>query len=75
MPTARVQNMAEAIDDPQVKARHMVVPVEQREGGPSFMAAGNPIKMSTLPDPAGRGPAPLLDADRKAILGWLDAAG
>ncbi|QYZ71319.1 CaiB/BaiF CoA transferase family protein [Neotabrizicola shimadae] len=75
VPTARVQNMAEAIEDPQVKARNMVVPVEQREGGPSFKAAGNPIKMSTLPDRQARGPAPLLDADREAILGWLDAAG
>ena len=75
VPTAKVQNMAEAIEDPQVKARHMVVPVEQREGGPSFMAAGNPIKMSTLPDRQARGPAPLLDADRSAILAWLDAAG
>jgi CoA:oxalate CoA-transferase len=75
VPTARVQNMAEAIEDPQVKARHMVVPVEQREGGPSFKAAGNPIKMSTLPEREARGPAPLLDADRSAILAWLDAAG
>lgn len=75
VPTARVQNMAEAIADPQVQARHMVVPVEARDGGPSFMAAGNPIKISTLPERTGRGPAPLLDADRAAILAWLDAAG
>lgn len=75
VPTARVQNMAEAIADPQVQARHMVVPVEARDGGPSFMAAGNPIKLSTLPERTGRGPAPLLDADRAAILAWLDAAG
>ena len=75
VPTAKVQNMAEAIEDPQVKARHMVVPVETREGWPSFMAAGNPIKISTLEDRTGRGPAPLLDGDRAAILAWLDAAG
>lgn len=75
VPTARVQNMAEAIEDPQVQARHMVVPVEPRAGGPSFMAAGNPIKISTLPERTGRGPVPLLDGDRAAILAWLDAAG
>ena len=75
VPTAKVQNMAEAIEDPQVKARNMVVPVEQRDGGPAFMAAGNPIKISTLEDRTGRGPAPLLDGDRAAILAWLDAAG
>lgn len=75
VPTARVQNMAEAIADPQVQARHMVVPVDPRDGGPSFMAAGNPIKLSTLPERTGRGPVPLLDGDRAAILAWLDAAG
>lgn len=75
VPTARVQNMAEAIEDPQVQALHMVVPVEPRDGGPSFMAAGNPIKISTLPERTGRGPVPLLDGDRAAILAWLDAAG
>lgn len=75
VPTAKVQNMAEAIEDPQVKARHMVVPVEQRAGGPAFMAAGNPIKISTLPERTSRGQAPLLDGDRAAILAWLDAAG
>ena len=71
VPTARVQDMSEAIVDPQVVARNMVVPVATRPGGPSFRAAGNPIKMSTQPDCTARGPAPLLDGDRAAILTWL----
>lgn len=75
IPTGRVQTMAEALRDPQILARNMVLPVTPRPGGPAFTAAGNPIKMSTLPDPTTRSPAPLLDGDRQAILDWLDAGG
>ncbi|MGB8813303.1 MAG: CoA transferase [Paracoccaceae bacterium] len=74
VPTGLVQNMAEALRDPQVVARGMLVPVAARPGGPAFSAAGNPIKMSTLPDLAARGPAPALDGDRAAVLAWLDGA-
>lgn len=75
VPTGRVQDMAEALADPQVLARNMVLPVAARPGGPAFVAAGNPIKMSTLAEPAGHGPAPALDGDRQAVLRWLDAEG
>ncbi len=71
VPTGRVQNMAEALADPQVLARNMVLPITPHPGGPAFTAAGNPIKMTTLPEPASRGPAPRLDGDRAAILDWL----
>lgn len=74
IPTGRVQDMAQALRDPQVLARNMVLPVTPRDGGPAFTAAGNPIKMSTLPEPTHRDPAPALDGDRAAILAWLDAA-
>ncbi|MDP4034224.1 MAG: CaiB/BaiF CoA-transferase family protein [Pseudorhodobacter sp.] len=74
VPTGRVQNMAEALADPQVLARNMVVPIAPRPGGPAFTGAGNPIKISTLPDLTARGPAPALDGDHAAILAWLDAA-
>lgn len=72
LPTGLVQDMAEAIADPQVSARNMVLPIPPRTDGPTFMAAGNPVKMTGLPDPAPRGPAPSLDGDRAAILDWLD---
>ncbi|MEY4696148.1 MAG: hypothetical protein RIT14_576 [Pseudomonadota bacterium] len=75
IPTGRVQNMAEAMADPQVVARNMVLPVTPRPGGPAFTAAGNPIKMSSLPEARSRGPAPSLDGDRAAILDWLDQTG
>jgi CoA:oxalate CoA-transferase len=74
VPTGRVQNMAQALRDPQVVARNMVLPVTPRPGGPAFTAAGNPIKMTGLPEKAARGPVPTLDGDRAAILRWLDGA-
>jgi CoA:oxalate CoA-transferase len=72
LPTARVQDMAQVLRDPQLLARHMVLPVAARDDGPAFLAAGNPIKMSTLPEVSGRAAAPALDGDRAAILAWLD---
>lgn len=72
LPTGRVQNMTEVLRDPQILARNMVLPVTPRDGGPSFTATGNPIKMSTLPETLVLGPVPELDGDRAAILKWLD---
>jgi CoA:oxalate CoA-transferase len=72
LPTGRVQNMAEVLRDPQILARNMVVPVTPRDGGPAFIATGNPIKMSTLSEQAVLGPTPALDGDRQAVLDWLD---
>ncbi|MBA3910877.1 MAG: carnitine dehydratase [Rhodobacter sp.] len=74
LPTARVQDMAEVLRDPQILARNMVLPVSPRPGGPAFTSTGNPIKMSTLPEAKARPPAPALDGDRQAILDWLDRA-
>lgn len=72
VPTGRVQTVLEALSDPQIRARNMVQALAPRDGGPAFTAAGNPIKLSTLEDPAGRLPAPALDGDRQAVLDWLD---
>lgn len=66
--------MAEALADPQVASRHMVLPLGQPTERPAFMAAGNPVKMTGLADPPPRHAAPGLDADRQAILDWLDRA-
>jgi CoA:oxalate CoA-transferase len=71
VPTGPIQNVAEALRDPQLLARNMVVDVLDAQGQPAFVAAGNPIKMSALADPATRGPAPALDGDRQAILDLL----
>lgn len=74
LPTARVQDMAQVLADPQLLARHMVLPVTALPGGPAFTAAGNPIKMSTLPEITTRAPAPRLNGDRQAVLDWLNGA-
>lgn len=72
VPTGRVQNMAEVLADPQILSRNMVATLDAPDGRPSFIAAGNPIKMTELPDPVTRPAAPRLDGDRQAILEWLD---
>lgn len=72
LPTARVQDMAAVLRDPQILARNMVLGIAAQPAGPGFTAPGNPIKMSTLPEITARAPAPLLDGDRAAILDWLE---
>lgn len=71
VPTGRVQDMAEALADPQVLARNMVLPITPAPGRPAFVAAGNPVKMTGLAEPAARAPAPTLDGDRAWVLDWL----
>jgi CoA:oxalate CoA-transferase len=50
----------------------MVQRVAAGPGGPAFVAAGNPVKMSSLAETVERPSAPVLDGDRQAILDWLD---
>jgi CoA:oxalate CoA-transferase len=61
VPCAIVATVAEAVNYPQLRDRNMIV----NAGG--IRMAGNPIKISTLPDPPGRKPAPALDADGARI--------
>jgi CoA:oxalate CoA-transferase len=71
VPTGPIQNVSEVLHDRQILARNMVVDVLGPDGRPAFVAAGNPIKLSGMDDPATRAPAPALDGDRAAILDWL----
>lgn len=71
IPSGPIQDVAQAMRDPQILARNMVVDVLDRNGRPAFKAAGNPIKMSGLGDPTVRPAAPDLDGDRGDILRWL----
>ena len=72
LPTARVQDMSEVVQDPQLLARAMVLPIAPDAQGNRFTAPGNPIKLSTLPELTIRPAAPTLDGDRAAILNWLN---
>lgn len=72
IPTGPIQNVAQAMKDPQILARNMVVDILDRNGRAHYKAAGNPIKISGTSDPATRGPAPDLDGNRGEILRWLE---
>ncbi|PIE16756.1 MAG: carnitine dehydratase [Rhodobacterales bacterium] len=71
IPCAAIQNVAEAMADPQIKARNMLVELAAPDGGKPFMAAGNPIKISDMPDDLNGSHAPTLDGDRQDILDWI----
>ena len=67
VPCGPLNTIGQALANPQVQARNMVVRTALPDGTP-LIAAGNPIKLSSHADPATRAPAPDLDADRAAIL-------
>jgi CoA:oxalate CoA-transferase len=52
-----INTIAQAVEDPQTAARNMIL----RAG--TARVPGNPLKMSTLPDPPVRRRAPAIDAD------------
>jgi CoA:oxalate CoA-transferase len=66
VPCGPINDVAQALNDPQVRARNMVVSVEDPVVG-SLIMAGNPIKLSGFPDPATRGAVPDLDGNRTAV--------
>ncbi len=66
--SARVNNLAEALTDPQVLHRDMVVELEHQLGGP-LKFVGNPIKMSGFPTEYTS--PPLIGGDTDAVLGEL----
>ena len=67
IPCGPINDIAAALSEPQVGARNMLVESPLPDGRRLRMA-GNPIKLSGVADADSRGPAPLLDADREAIL-------
>jgi CoA:oxalate CoA-transferase len=73
IPSGPINNVAQALADPQIAARNMVVTVEDPVAG-TLKMAGNPIKMSAFDDPAERGPVPDLDGNRASILADFVAA-
>jgi CoA:oxalate CoA-transferase len=74
IPCAPVNNIAQALADIQVQARHMVVEI-QHPNGQTFKAPGNPIKLSETHEDT-FSPPPLLgqhtDEVLKALLGKTD---
>lgn len=69
VPCGSVRSVAEALTDPQILAREMVVPIHHPVAG-AMHVTGVPIKLSATPGSV-RQPPPVLGGDTDAILGEL----
>jgi CoA:oxalate CoA-transferase len=67
VPCGPINNVAQALQHPQVEARNMLVEARDPKAG-TVKLAGNPLKFSAFDDPKTRPTAPELDADRERIL-------
>ncbi len=67
IPCGPIYNIKEAVENPQVESRNMIVKAYHKVIG-DFKLAGNPIKMSTYKDEKTRGDIPDLDEHREKIL-------
>jgi CoA:oxalate CoA-transferase len=70
IPCGPLNDVAAVLDDPQVRARNMIITSEDPTAG-TLTLAGNPVKLSGVEDPPTRPAAPALDADRRALLDEL----
>ena len=67
IPCGPIFNIRQAVENPQIKERNMIVKYFHKKIG-EFKSAGNPIKMSTYKDEKTRGDIPDLDEHRDKIL-------
>ncbi|TDQ80980.1 CoA:oxalate CoA-transferase [Dongia mobilis] len=67
IPSAPINDVEQAINDPQVRHRKVVLPLDDASVAP-LEVAGSPIKFSAYPVPEKRPRAPDLDEDRARIL-------
>ena len=67
IPCGPIFNIKDAVENPQIKARNMIVDTYHEAVG-NFKTAGNPIKMSSYEDSLKRGNVPSLDGDREKII-------
>jgi CoA:oxalate CoA-transferase len=70
IPCGPLNDVAQVLEDPQVRARNMVVTADDPVAG-RFTVAGNPVKLSGVADPTTRAGAPRLDEHRATILAEL----
>ncbi len=67
IPCGPIFNIKQAVENPQIKNRNMIVKSYHKIIG-EFKSAGNPIKMSTYKDEETRGDIPDLDEHREKII-------
>ena len=67
IPCGPIFNIKEAVENPQIESRNMIVKAYHKVIG-DFKLAGNPIKMSAYKDDKTRGDIPDLDEHREKIL-------
>ena len=67
IPCGPIYNIKQAVENPQIEARNMIVKSFHKIIG-EFKLAGNPIKMSSYNDETKRGDIPDLDEHREKIL-------
>jgi CoA:oxalate CoA-transferase len=67
IPCGPIFNIKEAVENPQIESRNMIVKANHKVIG-EFKLAGNPIKMSTYKDEKTRGDIPDLDEHREKII-------
>jgi CoA:oxalate CoA-transferase len=70
IPCGPINNVAQALENPQVAARNMMVETEDPKAG-KVRLVGNPIKLAAFEDPQTRPPAPELDETRARLLAEL----
>jgi CoA:oxalate CoA-transferase len=71
IPCGPINNVAGVMSDPQIRARNMIVSLDDPVMG-RLDVPGNPIKLSAHDDPPGRDAAPNLDADRAQVLKLIE---
>ena len=67
IPIGPLNNIEQAVNSEQIKARNMIVNIDD-ENFNNFYVAGNPIKMSLHNDPKSRQKVPKLDEHRSKLL-------
>ena len=67
IPCGPIFNIKEAVENPQIESRNMIVKAFHKVVG-DFKLAGNPIKMSSYKDEKIRGDIPDLDEHRQKII-------
>ena len=70
VPCAPINTIDKLFEDEQVKARNMIVDIDDAKAG-KLKVAGNPIKMSSIAETSDRNPAPEIGQDNDAVYSEL----